>query len=149
MRSFWLVAAVLLNIPTVAFGQAEGRDAEQEARDAINQYRDALLRSDADALSRIWSDDYTFVNARGELLTKEQRLANIESGVTKLESIEGDEEISVRIFGDVAVALSNVYVKGQYGGRESPGRVRSMSVWVNRDGRWQLVANQQTPVTQP
>jgi uncharacterized protein (TIGR02246 family) len=150
MKGSWLVVAILLTIPAALLSQeAQTSNAEQEVKDAINQYRQALLKADTEALDRIWSDDYTFVNARGELLTKQQRLANFKSGATKIDSIEGDEETSVRVFGDVAVGLSNVYLTAQYGGKEGTGRVRSMHVWMRRDGRWQLVAAQLTPVTQP
>ena len=148
MRSLFFIGLVFLAIPAFALGQ-EAAGAEQEVREAISQYRQALIRGDADTLEQVWSDDYKFINVRGELLSKEQRLANIRSGATKLESIEGDETVSVRVYGDVALAMSRVYVTGQYGGKKSTGRVRSMHVWVKRDGRWQLVANQMTPEVAP
>ena len=148
MRSLFFIGLVFLAIPAFALGQ-EAAGAEQEVREAISQYRQALIRGDADTLEQVWSDDYKFVNVRGELLSKEQRLANIRSGATKLESIEGDETVSVRVYGDVAVAMSRVHLIGQYGGKESTGWVRSMHVWVKRDGRWKLVANQVTPEVTP
>ncbi len=50
----------------------------------------ALLRRDIPALEQIWSDDYFFVNAIGEMPANAQPLANLQSGATTLESINED-----------------------------------------------------------
>jgi hypothetical protein len=55
-----------------------------------------------------------FVNASGEVLTKAQRLANVKSGATTLESINEEENITVRVYQNSAVAMSRVTIKGQY-----------------------------------
>lgn len=66
--------------------------------EAIEKYRAALLQRDIPALEKIWADDYVFVNASGDVLTKAQRLANVKSGATTLDSIKEEEEIIVRAF---------------------------------------------------
>ena len=76
-----------------AFGQSatqsesENSKSEQEIRQMIEKYRTAMLRRDIPTLQKIWADDYIFVNASGDVLTKAQRLANAKSGTTTLESI--------------------------------------------------------------
>ena len=100
-----VVNAALLSF---AFGQSvtqkESADSrsEQEVRQAIEKYRAALLRRDIPALEQMWADDYFFVNAAGEMLTKAQRLANLKSGATTLESINEEEELKVRIHQNTA-----------------------------------------------
>src|SRR4029450_8315987 len=85
-----------------AFGQTkqESTDSksEQEVKQMIEKYRAAFLRRDIPTLEKIWADDYVFVNAFGEVLTKAQRLANIKSGATTLESIKEEESITVRAY---------------------------------------------------
>jgi Domain of unknown function (DUF4440) len=72
---------ITVAVASFAFGQSvtpnESADSssEQEVRQTIEKYRAALLRRDTPALERIWTDDYFFVNAAGEMLTKAQRLA--------------------------------------------------------------------------
>jgi ketosteroid isomerase-like protein len=133
-----------------AFGQAatqadsENSKSEQEVRQAIEKYRTALLRRDTAALEKIWADDYIFVNASGDVLTKAQRLANAKSGATTLDSINEEENITVRVYQNSAVATSRVTIKGQYAGQPTSGQYRSTHVWVKGPIGWQLVSNQLT-----
>ena len=120
---------------------------EQEVRQAIEKYRAALLRRDIPVLEQIWTDDYFFVNASGEMLTKAQRLANLKSGATTLESINEEEDLKVRIHQNTAVATSRVTIKGQYSGQQTSGQYRSIHIWIKGPTGWQLVANQLTALT--
>ena len=142
----------ILTVALLSFGRqqsvAQGADAapEQEVRQAIKKYREALLQRDASALEQIWADDYTFTNAAGETHSKAQRLANLKSGATSLDSISQEEEMKVRVHGNVAVATGRVTIKGQYSGKQASGQYQSINVWVKGPAGWQLVANQLTPV---
>ena len=133
-----------------AFGQSPTEQqpatstSEQEVRQMIEKYRTAILQRDVAALEKIWADDYVFVNAFGEILTKAQRLANVKSGATKLESINKEEDIAVRVYQNSAVATSRVAIKGKYGGQSVSGQYRSTHVWVKGPEGWQLVSNQLT-----
>ena len=103
-----------------------------------------MLQRDIPALEKIWADDYVFVNASGEVLTKAQRLVNAKSGATTLDSIKEEESITVRVYQSSAVATSRVTIKGQYSGQPTTGQYRSTHVWVKGSEGWQLVSNQLT-----
>jgi ketosteroid isomerase-like protein len=147
-----VIYAAILTVILLSFGRqqsvAQGADAaaEQEVRQAIKKYREALLQRDAAALEQIWADDYTFTNGAGETHSKAQRLANLKSGATSLDSISQEEEMKVRVHGNVAVATGRVTIKGQYSGKQASGQYQSINVWVKGPVGWQLVANQLTPV---
>ena len=147
-----VIYAAILTVALLSFGRqqsvAQGADAaaEQEVRQAIKKYREALLQRDAAALEQIWADDYTFTNGAGETLSKAQRLANLKSGATSLDSISQEEEMKVRVHGNVAVATGRVTIKGQYSGKQASGQYQSINVWVKGPAGWQLIANQLTPV---
>ncbi len=149
-----IVSYIVINVAllSLAFGQSviqrEPADSssEQEVRQAIEKYRAALLRRDIPALEQIRTDDYFFVNASGEMLTKGQRLANLKSGATTLESINDEEDLKVRIHQNTAVATSRVTIKGQYTGQPTSAQYRSIHIWVKGPTGWQLVANQLTAV---
>ncbi len=148
----YLIYAAILAVALLWVGrqqsvaQVADAAAEQEVRQTIEKYRTALLQHDAATLERIWADDYTFTNGAGETHSKAERLANLKSGATSLDSISEEEDMKVRVYGKVAVATSRVTIKGQYSGKQTSGQYRSIHVWVKGAAGWQLVANQLTPV---
>jgi ketosteroid isomerase-like protein len=147
-----IIHVAILTVALLSFGRqqsaAQGADAaeEQEIRQTIKKYRTALLQKDAATLKQIWADDYTFTNGAGETHSKAERLANLKSGATSLDSISEEEDMKVRVYGNVAVATSRVTIKGQYSGKQTSGQYRSIHVWVKGAAGWQLIANQLTPV---
>ncbi len=91
-------------------------------------------------------DDYVFINPRGELVTKSQRLSNLKTGATEFQAIRPKSE-RTEVHGNVALDVGTVTLEGtKYGGKESSGDYRYMTVWVNNDGRWQMIANQITRI---
>jgi ketosteroid isomerase-like protein len=147
-----IIYVAILTAALLSFGRqqsaAQGADAaaEQEVRQTIEKYRTALLQRDAATLEQIWADDYTFTNGAGETVSKAQRLAHLKSGATSLGSISEDENMKVRVYGNMAVATGRITIKGQYSGKQASGQYRSLNVWVKGAAGWQLVANQLTPV---
>jgi ketosteroid isomerase-like protein len=113
---------------------------------AIRHYREALKSKDLTALDAIWTDDYVFINGHGQLRTKADRLADIRSGASSIDSITHEEEPTVRTHGKTTLVLSRVTIVGKYSGREVSHEFRSLHVWINEKGGWRLVFNQLTPV---
>ena len=123
-------------------------NAEQEVTQLTDQYITALKGKDTAALERIWGDDLTFINPGGVVLTKAQRLADIQSGANRFDSLETSER-TVKVYGDVAVMTSLTTMKGQYGGHEASGQYRVTNVFARRGGAWQIVSLQMTPIATP
>jgi ketosteroid isomerase-like protein len=117
--------------------------AEQALAKQSRDYAEALTKHDVPALDKIWTPDYTFINPRGGLLTKAQRLANIESGVTEFETMSPQQE-RMHVHGDFAVEVGRIVVQGEYSGRKSSGEYRYTCAWIKIRGRWQMLANQIT-----
>lgn len=113
---------------------------------AIHNYRQALIKKDLAALEQIWSKDYVFVNGHGKLLTKADRLAEMRSGHSSIDSIKHEDEPTVTQHGATTLVLSHVTIVGKYSGREVSREYRSLHVWMNENGHWQLVFNQLTPI---
>jgi len=145
MKPITLYIALTVTCISFAFGEDQRETTnEQEVRQMIQKYRSALLQRDIPMLEKIWADDYVFVNASGEVLTKAQRLSNLKSGATSLDSINQEENITVRVYQNSAVVTSRVTLKGQYSGKQISGQYRSTLVWVKGPAGWQLVSNQLT-----
>ena len=150
MKNHGLIVVALTLLLGMAAGVFAQEDSatEKEVRDALEKYRTALTHHDAAALKQIWADNYTFINGAGEILTKDQRLANLASGATVLDTITMGNDMKVRVYGnDAAVSTSRVTLEGKYSGKAVSGDYQSMTVWVKRPSGWQLVANQVTPIT--
>ena len=144
---------ITMALMSFAFGQSttqqesKNSKTEKEVRQMLGKYRTALLQRDIATLEKIWADDYVFVNASGDVLTKAQRLANAKSGATTLDSIREEENITVRVYENSAVATSRVTIKGQYSGQPTSGQYRSTHVWVKGSEGWQLGSNQLTALS--
>jgi ketosteroid isomerase-like protein len=144
---------IVLLISCVAWGQEGGKTSsgsaniDQALEKRFQEYADALKKHDITALDKIWADDYTFINPRGELLTKAQRIANAKSGATAFEDIVPQRE-KLNVKGDTAIDIGRVTLKGtKYSGKEASGEYRYMNVWNKQQGEWRLLANQVTLVT--
>jgi ketosteroid isomerase-like protein len=118
-------------------------DAEQALAKQAQKYEEALTKGDVETLDKVWTPDYTFVNPRGELVSKAQRIANIKSGATEFETMRRHKE-RLLVHGDFAVEVGRIVVEGEYSGHESSGPYRYTSAWIKIRGRWQMLANQIT-----
>jgi len=152
MKDCILHATISIAMLSFAFGQSsrgqnsENSKNEQEVMQMIEKFRSALVKGDVPTLQQIWANNYVFVNPSGEVLTKEQRLANIRSGATKLEAINQQEDTKIRVYQNSAVSTSRYTLKGQYSGQPTSGQYTVTSVWVKSSERWQLVSTQITAV---
>jgi ketosteroid isomerase-like protein len=150
MKRFISHLAINITLVSFAIGQSPTAQqpvnitSEEEVRQMIEKYRTAILQRDVATLEKIWADDYVFVNAAGDVVAKTERLANIKSGATTLDSIKNEENGTVRVYQNSAVVTSRVTLKGQYSGQPISGEYRSTLVWVKGSGGWQLVSNQLT-----
>ena len=121
--------------------------AEQALEKKAHEYAEALTKRDVKALDEIWSPNYTFVNPRGELLSKAQRIANVQSGTTEFQKMNPQKE-RLNVHGNFAVEVGRIVVEGEYSGQESSGEYRYTTVWVKMQERWRMLANQITLIAQ-
>ena len=146
-----LVLAPVLMAPAAIPAQESvaSPKAEAELRESIRLYDDALRRGDAAAAERFWADEYVFVNPRGERLSRDARIANLREKRTSLDSLAHaptDEVIRTYMDGKMAVYTTRLAIDGRYGGGTERGEFRALVVWIRRDGRWQQLASQMTPI---
>ena len=95
---------------------------------AMDEYKQAVIASDVAALARIWTENYTFINPLGVLVTRAQRLANFSSGNTDVNVIDSEREITVRVYGDMAVVQNLSTLHGTFGGRPTDTDLRGTFV---------------------
>jgi ketosteroid isomerase-like protein len=152
MQRTWIITLALLSWGSFAVAQAPqakapAADPAAEVRQMQKRYNEALPKKNLAALRQIWADDYVFTNGSGMVMTKAQRLDNLQSSATEIRSAD-ERDIRVRVYGgDAAVLTSLVVLKARYSGRESSGEYRNTAVWVRTAAGWRMVASQITPIT--
>lgn len=114
--------------------------AEQEVLKLNKEYDEAIVRRDAAAFDRLMADDFSYTSSDGEVVTKAQEMANLKSGDTKLESGQS-HDTQVRVYGDAAVVTGRWASKGTRKGKAFDDHERYTTVYVKRDGRWQIVSD--------
>ena len=100
----------------------------------------AQIGADAAALDRLYAEDFIGIGPSGTARTKAQVIADFTSGSLRYRSITTDE-VRWRVYGDTAVETGRSTMIGQDRGKAVPRDNRFTRVWVERQHRWQLVAN--------
>jgi ketosteroid isomerase-like protein len=111
------------------------------------QIIDAVRRNDMNLWQELVAEDWSLINWLGQPATRQQILTAFNSRDLRVDSYEC-EDLQARIFGDAAIVTGLVNVKGAYQGMDIDGPYRFTDFWCQRNGHWQIVATQQTPVQQ-
>jgi len=101
---------------------------------------EAHLQLDLAALERLMADEYTLISDRGELLNKSQVLAAFRAGKKHWDEAESDD-YRIQIDGDLAIVRGRWRARGENSGVAFDFTSRYRSVWIYRDGRWQITSD--------
>jgi ketosteroid isomerase-like protein len=144
------VVAVVFSVATLTAVSARGQAAsvEDQLKKMETDRAAAVVKGDVATLETQTSDDYTLINANGQLSDKAQTMSAIKSGDIKLTANELSD-LKVRVYGDTAVVTGKSSAKGTIGGRELKGPVMFTRVYVKKGGKWVSVAFQQTSIAAP
>ncbi len=142
MMTAILNAAVVVASPTPA---AVLRQLPPDLSRAVNDYDEAQIKGDGGAMGRLLADDYTLVNSRGQVESKDQLIADDTAPGFHLKPYVVEQPI-VRMWRDGAVMGGAVTLEGFSAGAPFKGRLRFADVWRKQEGRWQVVFTQVTPL---
>jgi ketosteroid isomerase-like protein len=105
----------------------------------------ALLAADTAALSRMIGDEFVEISRIAQLRTKRDNLTEIATGNLQIRSVQY-VDLSVRIYGDVAILQGIADNTGVFRGTPFSGKLRYTRVFVRRAGGWVAVAMQHTMI---
>lgn len=133
---------------------------ERELRMAMAERHKAMLAGDVDVVDRLTADEYVQTDISGYVQDKSAWLneyfrplaALMKAGKFRWDAYE-EKDIQVRMFGDGAVVIGSMNLKGtgakpnghtwvESAGTTFAGTLRFTRVWVNRSGSWRLAALQ-------
>src|SRR5689334_18650435 len=109
-------------------------------REAAAGWTQAAVKQDAVGLQRFMAEDLQYAHAGGQVQNREQYIAAVTHGPARYESLTFSD-MNIRLYGKVAVLTAFVDVKMV--GRDS-FRVRTLQVYVENNGQWQMAAHQST-----
>jgi hypothetical protein len=114
---------------------------ERELLEMDAAFLNAVLNHDVSLVERTLPDDFLSVFPDGRVVDKAAELENVR--IVQLESFSTDQ-IQVHWYGD-AIAIVSFRLTLKMLNRDSK-QVRDSHVYAQRNGRWQMVMGQTTPI---
>jgi len=119
--------------------------AEQQLRRINEEWVEALVRSDTATLNRLMDEGCIFSYALdGD--DKAQFIADIESGDLRVATLKRDH-VEVSIYDSTGVLIAFDTADWRYKGQHIQSHYRTIHVYAERAGQWQIVAIQASPIS--
>ena len=116
-----------------------------EIKKLEHDFAQASVKDEAAAVKQYEADDVIDTDPGGNVTTKAQDVELGAKGDLRFTSLE-PTDIVVHAYGNTAVAAGVITVKGTFKGQDISGKYRFTDTWVNRNGKWQVVATQATKI---
>lgn len=127
MTRFFLLVFAVTNLVFAA-------DPADGVREAAEGWRQGAIKQDAAALKRYLADELVYTHGNGKRQSKAEYTAAVTTGPAHYESFTASGT-NIRLYDKVAVLTGIVDVKP---GKGEPYRVRTLEVYVENGGHWQL-----------
>lgn len=150
LRRFVIWGTLSVSLPGLLGAQerpsaAQDSTIEKEILALETLKNNAMQKGDAKVLKQIYGDGLIFVNARGQVLTKKDRVKEFDSGNVKYISFrQGDYQF--HIYDNTAIVTGIACSIVHYHGHVNQIPRRFTSVYTKLDGHWRFVAHQATLV---
>jgi ketosteroid isomerase-like protein len=118
---------------------------EQQLRRMNEEWVDAVVRGDTATLNRLMDEGCIFSYVLdGD--DRAQFIADIESGDLRVASLKRDH-VEVSIYGSTGVLIAFDTADWRYKGQHIQNHYRTIHVYAERNGEWQIVAIQTSPIS--
>lgn len=147
-----VILTLVLTLSSLAAGQAKGRrpvrrqpaSADQVLKDLERQWMEGFKNRDKEALNRVLADDFIFIDDEGRTFNKAQYVEAATKAV-KVDSYSLDD-LTTRVYGDTCIVAGRRTGKFTVDGKQSGGAFRFTGTFVKRQGRWRVIASQDTRI---
>jgi uncharacterized protein (TIGR02246 family) len=137
----------------IALAYADQAADEAAIRDIQARWDDAWNRHDVQALSALVADDVRFVNVAGQVLTSRAEFQQLQTRTHAMMFKESVRTVTATQIRFITPEIAIAHVSwGMRGDKDADGTARQprngvmMQVLVKRDGKWTVVAAQNTNV---
>jgi ketosteroid isomerase-like protein len=121
--------------------------AEKEIASVMEAYKQAWMKKDAPALTRILSDDLTYTHSSNLHQDKTAVLASL-NGKSITEAMDF-KDLKIRVYGNSAVVTADIDSRANNAGVVSATHLHVLHVLVKGPKGWQMVARQATRYPEP
>jgi ketosteroid isomerase-like protein len=136
-----LVTTLFLASLTASFSIAQQKsDAGSKVLVLESKWNDAYKRGDIVAMNSLLADEFIITVEDGHTFSKAGYIAQLGGGTTLVELSEM-ADLKVRVHGNAAVVTGAYHEKGTIKGKPYEYHDRFTDVWMNIDGRWQVIAS--------
>jgi hypothetical protein len=133
----------MLTLVLFIAARVSAADPADRVREAAAGWPQAAVRQDGAELNRWLADDLTYSHANGRTQNKAEYIAAVTKGPPRYESFTFSG-VEVRFYGKAAVLTGYVDVKMV---KTDSFRVRTLQVYVENKGQWQMAAHQSARVS--
>jgi ketosteroid isomerase-like protein len=138
------VSAFVLTIALFSSASLVAADPTDAVRAVAEGWYQAAVKQDAATLNRLLAEDLSYCHAGGKVQTKAEYIAGVMKGPPHYESMTY-VDMKIKLYGKTAVLTSFADIKLT----NTPlFRVRTLHVYVDNGGQWQLVAHESTRLGQ-
>ena len=108
----------------------------------------AMIEGDIETIEQIYSDDYELVTRNGSLRSRTERIEMLESGKLRYINLGTESEVSVKIYGNIAVVRGIISAaETEYNGeRRISTKRRFIEIWECMNSDWQEISRQTTAI---
>lgn len=151
----WAIAALLAfaagAVPLFAGGLslAQKHENRHEIDQLEDEWRSAILTSDAKAMDTLLAEDYMAITPAGTLRSRDEALQLMRPGNEHFTSLTITDR-KVRFYGTTAVVTSLATILASTSGGQVAGDYRYTHVYVrNAQGLWKIVSSEASHVRKP
>jgi uncharacterized protein (TIGR02246 family) len=127
-------------------GSVAWADVQDEILQVVKEYDRALLERDKEFLENLYEDEGQFILIDGRHVEKQ---AYIAEHLRRILTESKSSKQVIRSIGDgVAVETGTFLAIGTLDGEPIKEHLSYTTVWVKRDGKWRVAAEQVTPITE-
>ena len=110
----------------------------EDLKAAIDNWNQAWLTKSVPIIEATTAEDYAYIGSHGQVLDRAAILQLVGSPSYRLAWGSWDDVSVCHLGSDSALVLDRFRGEGQYLGRPFKEDHRHTSVWVRREGRWQV-----------
>lgn len=139
-NGFWPLVTALFCIATFHYAVAQNSSTVSKVLALEKKWNDVYQRGDVAGMNSLLDDDFIITVEDGSTFSKPGYIAHNGNSVVRVDTSEMSD-LAVRMHGNTAVVTGSYHEKGTEKGKPYEYRDRLTDVWMNINGKWQLIAS--------
>jgi ketosteroid isomerase-like protein len=146
-----VLSLALLAMMTAVAGPAEAakdQSDEKAVEDALEAWRQAMLKKDRPAFEKIYHQDLVYAHSAGKTENKQQAIASVVDGPSSWEQVNFSDT-KIHLSGKIALVTGKVEYHQRDSGTLQVVPLVVMTVWSKGPKGWQMLARQASKLPPP